>query len=506
MGYNSVHETVIEDILNVIKDGVKYVDGKFKPKSPKIRTASSLSRATSGLTLTFPVIVEDSLDLETSVMISKAIERKNISLLQMAFSAYNITNATDAVSHLSKFHTNINTDKLTVDKFMDVMDNIHESAGLYESSIIPESTIRAISEDNKRNCNFVLDDSINESSLLEFSEVPRYGQKMIIKESLPRPRHQDGSFATDDEMIGMYNDDGDGDPQKQKMRNQHAKEVLDSEDQERRHQEKMKQSQDLADRQDRRSVEKMNIDITRNNNDARKALGTASDQKRQYLASQLLPGEVKKANEMQPSLMIVNFYVNDKDRDLNVAQQIVAGVKSKMYPVSSADVSNKIITKAADSDIMLKLVKVSTREISFVKDFLLGLDDAKLDSLSKSRKGSNTALFKALERRALKGKIRKALKLENSAKAISSLVLSIETVEELKKYNNIDLNNPKTAAKIMEKLNLLYLVIADTTSESVSILTDGEYNYETLSFTALERETGDGAYKKVVKLMTNMSM
>lgn len=488
MGFNSVHETVVEDILNTIKDGVKYVDGKIKPKSPKIRTASSLSRATSGLTLTFPVIVEDSLDLETSVMVSKAIERKNIALLQMAFSAYNITNATDAISHLSKFHTNINADKLTVDKFVDVMDNMHESAGLYASSIIPESTIRAIVEDNKRNCNFVLDDSINESSLLEFSEVSRYGQKMIIKEALPRPRHNDGTTATDDEMKSLYNDD-DSEVSKK------AKEVLDSE-------EKDKQNK----LRDDRTVQKMNIDITRNNNDARKALGAASDQKRQYLASQLLPGEVKKANEMQPSLMIVNFYVNDKDRDLNVAQQIVAGVKSKMYPVSSADVSNKIITKAADADIMLKLVKVSTREISFVKDFLLGLDDAKLDSLSKSRKGSNTALFKALERRALKGKIRKTLKLENSAKAISSLVLSVETVEELKKYNNIDLMNPKIAAKIMEKLNLLYLVIVDTTSESVNILTDGEYNYETLSFTALERETGDGAYKKVVKLMTNMSM
>lgn len=488
MGFNSIHETVIEDILNTIKDGVKYVDGKLKPKSPEIRTASSLSRATSGLTLTFPVIVEDSLDLETSVMISKAIERKNIALLQMAFSAYNITNATDAISHLSKFHTNINADKLTVDKFVDVMDNMHESADLYESAIIPESTIRAIVEDNKRNCNFVLDDSINESSLSEFSEVSRYGQKIIIKEALPRPRYTDGTEASDDDMKALYNDDNDSVSNK-------ARNTLDSEDREKEN-----------NRRDRRTVQKMNIDINRNNNDARKALGTASDQKRQYLASQLLPGEVKKANEMQPSLMIVNFYVNDKDRDLNVAQQIVAGVKSKMYPVSSADVSNKIITKAADADIMLKLVKVSTREISFVKDFLLGLDDAKLDSLSKSRKGSNTALFKALERRALKGKIRKTLKLENSAKAISSLVLSVETVEELKKYNNIDLMNPKIAAKIMEKLNLLYLVIADTTSESVSILTDGEYNYETLSFTALERETGDGAYKKVVKLMTNMSM
>ena len=485
MGFNSIHETVITDILDVMRDGVKWVDGKIKPTSPKIRTAGSLSRATSGLTLTFPVIVEDSLDLETSVMISKAIERKNIALLQMAFSAYNITNSTDAVSHLAKFHTNIKADKIDVDKFMDIMDGVHES-----SSMLYESDVRAIQNDCKYNCNFVLDDSINESSLLEFSEVTRYGQQMIIKEALPRLKRYDGKEYTDDEMkaLATYNTTVDG-------QSKYARDVLKSED-------------DDAKNAERNNLtrQKMNIDVDKVNNDARKALGTASDQKRQYLQSQLLATEVKKANEMQPSLMIVNFYVNDKDRDLNIAQQIVAGVKSKLYTVSPEEVSNKIITKTADSDLMLKLVKVSTREISFVKDFLLGLDDARLDSLSKSRRGSASSLFKTLERRALKGKIRKTLKLENSAKAISSLVLSIETIEELKKYNNIDLTNSKVAAKLMEKLNLLYLVIVDTTSESVRILTDGDTEYETLSFNALERETGDGAYKKVVKLMTNMSM
>ena len=239
--------------------------------------------------------------------------------------------------------------------------------------------------------------------------------------------------------------------------------------------------------------------------DRRKAISKASDDKRQYLSSQLLASDVKKANEMQPSLMIVNFYVNDSDRDLNIAQQIVAGVKSKLYPVASSDIINKMITKVVDSDTMLKLVKVSTREISFVKDFLLGLDDAKLDALSKSRKGSGSAMFNALERRAIKGKIRNTLKLDNCAKAISTLVISVEEAEELKKYNNIDVMNPRIIAKFMEKMNLLYFVVVDTTSESINIFTDGDSDYEAYSFSALERESGDGAYKKVVKLMTSIT-
>ena len=492
MGYNTIHESVVTDILDSIKDGVRWVDGKLKPKSPKIRTAGSIARATSGLTLTFPVICTDTLDIETATMISKAIERKNISLLQMAFAAYNITNATDAVSHLAKFHTNMDFDKITVDKFVDIMETIDESAPV---TTYP-SEINMINEDCKRNCNFVMEDSLNTHSLLEFSQVNRYGHDMIIQEALKRPQIFDYSKnelrdVDDDELSDAmaFTTTKDGYKDDLATRKVQAQNYYSS-------------VQD--DIRNKNAASKKDAD-RKYAFDRRKAISKASDDKRQYLSSQLLASDVKKANEMQPSLMIVNFYVNDSDRDLNIAQQIVAGVKSKLYPVASSDIINKIITKVVDADTMLKLVKVSTREISFVKDFLLGLDDAKLDALSKSRKGSGSAMFNALERRAIKGKIRNTLKLDNCAKAISTLVISVEEAEELKKYNNIDVMNPRIIAKFMEKMNLLYFVVVDTTSESINIFTDGDSDYEAYSFSALERESGDGAYKKVVKLMTSIT-
>ena len=494
MGYNTIHESVVTDILDSIKDGVRWVDGKLKPKSPKIRTAGSIARATSGLTLTFPVICTDTLDIETATMISKAIERKNISLLQMAFAAYNITNATDAVSHLAKFHTNMDFDKITVDKFVDIMETIDESAPV---TTYP-SEINMINEDCKRNCNFVMEDSLNTHSLLEFSQVNRYGHDMIIQEALKRPQIFDYSKnelrdVDDDELSDAmaFTTTKDGYKDDLATRKVQAQNYYSSVQDDIRNKNAADNSKKDADR--------------KYAFDRRKAISKASDDKRQYLSSQLLASDVKKANEMQPSLMIVNFYVNDSDRDLNIAQQIVAGVKSKLYPVASSDIINKIITKVVDADTMLKLVKVSTREISFVKDFLLGLDDAKLDALSKSRKGSGSAMFNALERRAIKGKIRNTLKLDNCAKAISTLVISVEEAEELKKYNNIDVMNPRIIAKFMEKMNLLYFVVVDTTSESINIFTDGDSDYEAYSFSALERESGDGAYKKVVKLMTSIT-
>lgn len=501
---NAIHETVVSDVFEMIKDGINAGKDVIDPRDKRLLRSSSLAKATAGLTAVFPVCCTDTLPIETASMVAKAIERKNVSMLQMAFSAFNITNATDAVTHMAKFHKNLDMSKMDLDKFMDMMESLEESTAMVE-----RSKVSAVIEDCKRNINFVLDNEVNPTSLLEFSEVNNYGRQVVIQEA-PRPQVLDKTtgkirYANDDELNGdLYSAD--------KTTRDNARWFYQQQSKEDEYNRSMSQKEldrlaaDERDR-NRNAIDraKLDIDIQKNNNDARKALGTASDQKRQYLSAQLLQSDVKKANEMQPSMMIVNFYVNDKDRDLNVAQQAVVGVKSKLYAISSSDILNKIITKHIDNDIILKLVKVSTREISFIKDFLLGIDDAKLDSLSKSRKGSGSRIFKALERRAIKGKIRKSLRMNNSAKAITSLVISSEEVDELRKYENIDVMQPRVICPIMEKLNLLYFVVVDETAESISIMTDGDTEYETYSFTSLEREAGDGAYKKVVNLITKMS-
>ena len=484
MGFNAIHETVVSDIFETIKDGVRIAGDVVNPKSVRVRNARSLARATSGLTLAFPVICSNTLPIETASMIAKAIERKNVSMLQMAFSAYNITNAKDAVEHLSKFHQNLNLSKMDLDKFMDAMEMLGESSYVY-----PED-VKAIAEDCKRNLNFVLSNSISETSLLEYAEITRYGEKRVVKEAIAKPQKygpKGPEDYTDDEINQAAYDDGPYNS----LGKDNARFYLsrkDREDQEARRAERDKKAADA----------KNDLETTQRRQ-------SGSDSMRQQFQAMLMQSDVKKANEMQPTMMLVNFYVNDKDRDLNVAQQFVCGVKSKLYAVSSDEILNKIITKNVDSDILLKLVKVSTREISFVKDFLLGLDEARLDALSKSRKGSGSRIFKALERRAIKGKIRRSLRMENSAKAISSLVISSEEAEELKKYENIDVYQPRTIIPIMEKLNLLYFVVVDTTAESVDIITDGEMEYETYSFTNLERESSDNTYKKVVNLITKVS-
>ena len=86
---------------------------------------------------------------------------------------------------------------------------------------------------------------------------------------------------------------------------------------------------------------------------------------------------------------------------------------------------------------MTNLFRASTREISFFKDFLLAIDKAKVDAISLSDRNRTTdKMWKVLERRALLSKSHNLIKSANagSVAAITSLIISQDEVEYIKKY------------------------------------------------------------------------
>ena len=582
MDYSALHETCLSDIYETIKKGIS----DLRKSSSAIGKSTSLARATSGLTLVFPVLCTDTLPIDVASMVTKAIERKATSMLQIALSAYNITNATDAIAHLQKFHTNMDIDTLTVDKFIDIMDSVAEGVKF----TISTADIKAVCEDCRRNCHYYFNDDINPISLIMYSDRGQNGSIRIIKEAGksyknsdmdPRTKVIDEKDKINDRQAkleekefeymkkqdnyqkeldkkeekkyktaienkkkavseagnkkedkysrgyrdGRENEQDSRDARKfahqkrqDEIRNQRELERdkesgrRDERDFEyRKSQDQIRnQRDDTRDIEDKRRDErdfeyKQDRDRLQDDNTRLKMLQTGTDNQTSMFQSVLLPQEVKKANEMQPTLILVNYYVNDNYKGLNIAQQAVAGVKANLYPIASDDIISKLITKHADSDIILKLVKLTTREISVVKDFLLGADEAKMDALNTSKKNSGSKIFNALERRAGKNKVFKFGRMDTAYKAITSLVISSEEAEEIKKHSNLDVSKPSSIIPIMSKLNLLHFCIVDTTSEAVAILTDGQTKYEMYSFANLEREASDTNYKKVINLMTKVA-
>ena len=238
-----------------------------------------------------------------------------------------------------------------------------------------------------------------------------------------------------------------------------------------------------------------------------KANNLANGQKNnyvEYFKSQLLPSDIKKANELMPTTMMVTFTTYDGERRVGTTNAII-GVKAKMYPVDSMDIIERLSSKVKSKNGLFNLVRASTREISFFRDLAFAVDQMKADAIHVAKDSNNAKIFRLLERRAAKNKFSSLLK-KNDASPITSLVLSQSEVEYLKRYNNLDLEKAYNTRTLLEGYNLMDIVIADESLEIARFLyDDGDGIFETLTFDALEKETRDGSYKKVVNLMSRIN-
>jgi len=452
-----IHETVIRDIIDIVS-GIKDSD-EVKLLTNRKRSFSSIAKASSNLVLVFPCIVSTNCDIIPASIITKAVERKAVSMLQILFSAISITDAKDAFEYIAKFHTNLKFDnKIKIDDFIDTVDHYvqtHESTVKILNPVEYNRAVKYLREDMK-NINNILSTEYNTSAINEYKVESKFGDARVVKEN--------DVAAKDKELLRQTMD---------------------------------KKAELIASKVNRMSGSRGGSSKSRS---ATQELKDKTD----FYRNQLLPSDVRKANELVPSMMVINF-VSTGDKD-PIQQQVVVGVKAKMYPVDSADILNRIVLKNQDRHGLLKLIKATTREISFCRDFLFAIDRARLDALSQSRKGTSSQVWKMLERRALKGKIRRAISHVNDASAITTIVITQEEVEYLKKTNNIDVSKPSVIRPIMEAYNLIGFCIVDEVLEVASFIWDtGDDIYERLSFDNLEKENTSNDYKKIINLMSKVS-
>lgn len=220
----------------------------------------------------------------------------------------------------------------------------------------------------------------------------------------------------------------------------------------------------------------------------------------------VLDTEYKKANELMPTTMVVNFIQKGEGGSPSMTQTAVIGVKAKVYPVSSMDICNRITSKLEDKNVLNSFIRATTNEIGFFRDFLFAIDKAKIDAKSYGKSASSNKLWKVLERRSIKSKFRRSLKMSNDATAITTLILTENDVDYIKTNKGIDLYNVSFARKLLDAYNFMGICIMNEATEVVSILYDtGDDNYERLTFSNLEREASDSSYKKMVNLLTKMN-
>lgn len=419
-----IHETILKDIADLISDTKDLLNDGNKMLGNDPNRFSSLTRNANNLILVFPVLCTKGISIETASMISKAIEKNCVTLLEMLFASIQITGAENLSEYISKFHSNISLgDKITVDDFIRFTDAIEEAANESESiRITDRGLFEAFQKGMKELNSNVAKLTLNENSLSNFTCHRTNSGYETILEANNKGTQGKTRMSDNEKLIEKHWSDND----------------------------------------------------------------------------------LKKANELMPTKVVVNFFSKDAGEKFTNG---IIGVKCKLYPVDSMEIIERISSKYADTNWIREFVRATTGEISFLRDFVFALDKAKIDAINSARKGSSAKMFKVLERRATKNRLSKWKANKADSSPITTLVVSQEEVEYLKKEYSIDLENRSIVTKLMDEYNLMGVTIVDEPSETASFIWDegNDATYETLSFRNLERESDDKNYRKVINLMTKIS-
>lgn len=474
-GREYFHESVVRDVVDILTSLKDYDEVQFLQNSSNHRSFKSITSATKDLILTFPVLVSSDVSFDNACMIAKAHEKKCASLIHMLFTAICVNSNEDVFDYVKKFHRNLGSMSGSLEDYADSLDQLASSIDEnYEFKGRIDKNILDIVLQELKESNYTLPDDIKEVGLDEYKIIPAsvtgYEDRVICEAKGKNINKYKYSNSGDVNYSREISGNNSGNTTTNNTYNSTNIAGPDSIDKK------------AADRAKSLESEYKIHDMTTLNN------------------------EYKKANELQPTLMVVNFIQKGENGAPSTTTTAVIGIKAKVYPVSSIDICNRIVSKLEDRNILNSFIRATTNEIGFFRDFLFAIDKAKVDALSYGKTASSNKLWKVLERRSTKSKFRRALKMYNDATAISTLVLSENDVDYIKKNKGIDITNVSYARKLLDAYNFMCICIVNEATEVVSFLYDtGDDNYERLTFSNLEREASDSSYKKMVNLLTKMN-
>lgn len=480
---------ILKDLITDVLDAADGTEiGKFvSKKNPSIK---SITRANKDLTMTFPVMVSNTVDPVSAQLVARALERKFVTLTQMLLSAISITSSKDAIDHLKNVHAN-----LDLSSFFDVDDYLAVSEEATAMHIFDADTVKAVYEAFRQ----------------ERLRAKPINHLITRPQTLVRPMKEEFGEEYPDSLLDflgrgkMAKDLADGKydfkPYAQ------GKSVIQKATYA---QHKAEHERDAAQQQAADSDERARRIVqagSRRYNRMRQSrdnlqtrLNALTDVRTSGISYLAKDQDYKKSNELQPTLLQIQFISTNENND-PIKVDAYVGIKSKIYCVDSADIANHIVSKRSYNFSLYNLIKATSGEIEFWRDFVFAIKKAKIDAVSNTNRGSSSKLWKVLERRALASKINRFMSLRNDATAITTLVVSAYDVEMLRKMEDIDISNSRVARKLMDDYNLVGIVIVDDSTESAKFIFDtGDDEYEPYTFKTLKRDDKMD-YKQMIQLL-----
>lgn len=215
----------------------------------------------------------------------------------------------------------------------------------------------------------------------------------------------------------------------------------------------------------------------------------------------LSDNDVKKCNELVPTTLSLTLQVK-AGNNFGGVSNFVIGVKGLLHPVNSDDMISNLLSGYKSGNKFFNFLRWSSGEIKFIKDLILNMDNIREDVVRKHAK-NGSGWWSALKRRRNVAALRR---IKGSGRVLpnTTIVCSINEIDELKEAYGVDLMNPTSIKKIMKTFFLLGFVVVDDSQELCHFIFDGENNYQVVSFNGLEKENNSkNDFKDIYKLINS---
>lgn len=473
---------LITDVLDVADNSEI---GKFiSKKNPSIK---SITRANKDLTMTFPVMASNTVDPASAQLVSRALERKFVTLTQMLLSAISITSSKDAIDHLKNVHSNLDLSSL-----FDVDDYLAISQEATANHIFDAAEVKAVYEAFRQERLHAKPINHLRESLMD-DMMDRMRQDPKFNANVADARFNSLSDEDKARAVNLLNTDTATRNRDLTRQNRTLTQQLNDIE---RNEGRLRRNFARTQAQSNRRIN----DLRQNNTNLQARLDDIRNNTRAGLVKLAKDQDYKKANELQPTLLQIQF-ISTNDNNDPITVDAYVGIKTKIYCVDSADIANHIVSKRSYNFSLYNLIKATSGEIEFWRDFVFAIKKAKIDAVSNTHRGSSSKLWKVLERRALASKINRFMSARNDATAITTLMVSAYDVEMLRKMEDIDISDSRVARKLMDDYNLVGIVIVDDSTESAKIIFDtGDDEYEPYTFKTLKRDDKMD-YKQMIQLL-----
>lgn len=520
---------LLSDIVSIVKGNVDTDQLRSNIKSKKY---SSISTRASEGTLQFPILISDAMDIDTAQMIVKALERNYATFVQTVLSMNSATSETDMADYLKQFHQNFapSSNPLSGPNIISTFESYNcvtfDNGNVMISNVYEGSTGQIAMSNREQNYDMRKDlrlDILNRKytpaneSLYHFKN-PELNMKhnnprmYALLEDYPAYR-----APLDDEIYTAFSKAG-YDPtkdakkfdafandyrarhkdtyelNKDKYMRDNVKAASDASTiSANQNKIKINDAKDLRDQEMHGlNVNKTNLDIMTKNRD----LYTFN------MPQQMLKdNDVKKANELVSTTMHTRVHMLNKDKEPIGVHDFMLGIKGTMHPIKSEEMITNMVGACKNNDRVFNFFRWTTGEIGFFKDFWLNINEMKHDVNNESRGASKWWI--ALKNRRALSRIQASAFFKNRVLPNATIVLTAEEAELIKINYGYDVMNSYFMKKIMQTYYLLGFVVVDNAAQVAHFFFDGNMDFESVSFSGLEKENSrdERKFKEMLKVI-----